>query len=180
MMKKKIPLLCLILCALVLEILPYGVVLRFGNPEGDPFRETYSYFSLIPYGYANIVPLITAVLTCVLLLLLIISIILKKDLSKSAAIIAGTASALSLCPLPLFGADDFTAIGAAISICLITVTVVASFMGIQNRSSRKQASPPGSHICLRQMLNLSRRLNTAVFQGKPIDSLRGSEGWVPI
>jgi hypothetical protein len=63
----------------------------------------------------------------VLLLLLIISFILKKDLSKSAAIIAGTASALSLCPLPLFGADEFTAIGAAISTCLIVVTAVASF-----------------------------------------------------
>ena len=131
--KKKLIALCILLCTIVLEILPYGAVCNFGNPDGEPSRETYSYFSLTPYGYANIFPLITAVMTCVLLLLLIISIILKKDLSKSAAIIAGTASALSLCPLPLFGADDFTAIGAAISICLITVTVVASFMGIQNR-----------------------------------------------
>ena len=132
-MKKKIIVLCIIIAALVLEALPNGVVIYFANPEGDPFRETYSYFSLTPYGYANIFPLITAVMTCILLLLLIISIILKKDLSKSAAIIAGTASALSLCPLPLFGTDEFTAIGAAISICLIAVTVVSSFMGIQNR-----------------------------------------------
>ena len=128
-MKKKIILLCILIAALVLEALPNGVVIYFANPEGDPYRETYSYFSLTPYGYANIFPLITAVMTCILLLLLIISIILKKDLSKSAAIIAGTASAFSLCPLPLFGTDEFTAIGAAISICLIAVTVVASFMG---------------------------------------------------
>lgn len=127
-MKKKIILLCFIIAALVLEALPNGVVIYFANPEGDPYRETYSYFSLTPYGYANIFPLITAVLTCVLLLLLIISIILKKELGKSLAIIAGTASALSLCPLPLFGADEFTAIGAAISICLIAVTVVGYFM----------------------------------------------------
>lgn len=131
-MKKKIILLCILIAALVLEALPSGVVICFANPEGDPYRETYSYFSLTPYGYANIFPLITAVMTCVLLLLLIISIILKKDLSKSAAIIAGIASALSLCPLPLFGTDEFTAIGAAISICLIAVTEVASFKGIQN------------------------------------------------
>lgn len=128
-MKKKIILLCILIAALVLEALPNGVVIYFANPEGDPYRETYSYFSLTPYGYANIFPLITAVMTCILLLLLIISIILKKDLSKSAAIIAGTASALSLCPLPLFGTDEFTAIGVAISICLIAVTAVASFMG---------------------------------------------------
>lgn len=132
-MKKKIILLCILIAALVLEVLPNGVVIYFANPEGDPYRETYSYFSLTPYGYANIFPLITAVLTCVLLLLLIISIILKKELGKSLAIIAGAASALSLCQLPLFGADEFTAIGAAISICLISVTVVASFKGIQNR-----------------------------------------------
>jgi hypothetical protein len=127
-MKKKIILLCFIIAALVLEALPNGVVIYFANPEGDPYRETYSYFSLTPYGYANFFPLITAVMTCVLLLLLIISIILKKDLSKSAAIIAGTASALSLCPLPLFGTDEFTAIGAAISIYLIAVTAVGYFM----------------------------------------------------
>ena len=132
-MKKKIILLCFIIAALVLEALPNGVVIYFANPEGDPYRETYSYFSLTPYGYANIFPLITAVLTCVLLLLLIISIILKKELGKSLALIAGAASALSLCPLPLFGADEFTAIGAAVSICLIAVTAVASFKGIQNR-----------------------------------------------
>ena len=123
-MKKKIILLCILIAALVLEALPNGVVLRFANPEGDPYRETYSYFSLTPYGYANIFPLITAVLTCVLLLLLIISIIFKKELGKSAAIISGIASVLSLCPLPLFGADEFTAIGAGISLCLIAVTAV--------------------------------------------------------
>ena len=67
-MKKKIILLCILIAALVLEALPNGVVIYFANPEGDPFRETYSYFSLTPYGYANIFPLITAVMTCVLLL----------------------------------------------------------------------------------------------------------------
>jgi hypothetical protein len=99
------------------------IELYFARNE-SAIAETYSYFSLTPYGYANIFPLITAVMTCVLLLLLIISIIFKKDLGKSAAIISGIASALSLCPLPLFGADEFTAIGAAISICLIAGAAV--------------------------------------------------------
>ena len=74
-MKKKVIVLCILLCTLVLEILPLGAVCNFGNPEGEPFRETYSYFSLIPYGYANFAPLITAVLTCVLLLIIIIAVI---------------------------------------------------------------------------------------------------------
>ena len=59
--------------ALIFELLPNGVVLRFMNPEGEPWVRTYSYFSLVPYGYANFGPLIAAVLTCVLIILIAIS-----------------------------------------------------------------------------------------------------------
>ena len=58
--------------ALIFELLPNGVVLRFMNPEGEPWVRTYSYFSLVPYGYANFGPLIAAVLTCVLIILTIV------------------------------------------------------------------------------------------------------------
>lgn len=57
------------LAALILELLPNGVVLNFANPEGEPWRHTYSYFSLTPFGYANFGPFLTAILTCVLLAL---------------------------------------------------------------------------------------------------------------
>ena len=123
-MKKKITALCILLCTLALEILPYGAVCNFGNPEGEPFRETYSYFSLIPYGYAHFSPLITAVLTCVLLLIIIIALIFKKEIGKKTAILAGIASVISLCPM-LLGISYFSAIGALISVCLIAVTVAA-------------------------------------------------------
>ena len=122
-MKKKIILLCILIAAIILEALPCGVVLRFANPEGDPYRETYSYFSLTPYGYANVFPLITAILTCALLLWVIISIIFKKELRIKTAILAGTAALISLCPL-LFMPDEFTAVGAGISLCLIAATAV--------------------------------------------------------
>lgn len=124
-MKKKIIVLCILLCTLVLEILPYGAVCNFGNPEGDPFRETFSYFSLTPYGYANFSPLITAVLTCVLLLVVLIAIVFKKELGKKTAILAGIASLISLCPM-LYGLDDYSIVGALISLCLIAATVVVS------------------------------------------------------
>ena len=42
--------------ALIFELLPNGVVLRFMNPEGEPWVRTYSFFSLVPYGYANFGP----------------------------------------------------------------------------------------------------------------------------
>ena len=122
-MKKKVIVLCILLCALVLEALPYGAVCNFGNPEGESFRETYSYFSLIPYGYANFAPLITAIFTCVLLLILLISIIFKKGVGKKTATLAAIASLISLCPM-LLGISYFSAVGALISLCLVCTTVV--------------------------------------------------------
>lgn len=122
-MKKKFIVLCILLCTLVLEILPYGAVCNFGNPDGEPFRKTYSYFSFIPYGYANFSPLITAAMTCVLLLIVLIAILFKKELGKKTAILASIASLLSLCPL-LYGIAYYSVIGAGISGCLIAVTSV--------------------------------------------------------
>ncbi len=123
-MKKKIIVLCILLCTLVLEILPYGAVCNFANPEGPPHRVTYSYFSMIPYGYGDFGPLITAILTCVLLLLLILSIILKKDWSKSISIISAIAILTSLAPL-MFGFSNFSLVGAMISACILATFVIS-------------------------------------------------------
>ena len=123
-MKKKMITLALLLSVLVLEILPYGAVLNFANPEGDTWRKTYSYFSLIPYGYANFGPLITAVLTCVLLIIIILSIILKKDWNKTISVISVIATLTSLAPL-MFGFSNFSIIGAMISTCILATFVIS-------------------------------------------------------
>lgn len=123
-MKKKIILLCTSLAALILEILPYGAVLNFANPDGEPWRKTYSYFSLTPYGYANFGPLITAILTCVLLVIIVLSLLLKKDWNKPISVISAIASLTSLAPL-MFGLDNFSLVGAMISVCFIAVFVLS-------------------------------------------------------
>lgn len=64
---------------LILELLPYGAVLNFSNPEGEPWRKTFSYFSLVPFGYANFAPFFTAVITCIILVLLVIFCITGKS-----------------------------------------------------------------------------------------------------
>ena len=51
MKMKKLLLVFFPIIAFVLELLPYGVVLNFANPEGEPWRRTYSYFSLTPLPY---------------------------------------------------------------------------------------------------------------------------------
>ncbi len=124
-MKKKIIVLCILLCTLVLEILPYGAVCNFANPEGPPHRVTYSYFSMIPYGYGDFGPLITAIFTCILLVITILSIILKKDWSQALLVISVIATLTSLAPL-LIGLDNFSVVGAIISLSLIAATVVVS------------------------------------------------------
>lgn len=123
-MKKKIILLCTSLAALILEILPYGAVLNFANPDGEPWRKTYSYFSLTPYGYANFGPLITAILTCVLLVIIVLSLLLKKDWNKPISVISAIASLTSLAPL-MFGLDNFSLVGAMISVCIIAAFVLS-------------------------------------------------------
>ena len=123
-MKKKMITLALLLSALVLEILPYGAVLNFANPEGESWRKTYSYFSLTPYGYANFGPFITALLTSILLVIIVLSILLKKDWSKSISIISAIATLASLAPL-MFGFSNFSIVGAMISACILATFVIS-------------------------------------------------------
>lgn len=123
-MKKKMITLALLLSALILEILPYGAVCNFANPEGESWRKTYSYFSMIPYGYGDFGPLITAILTCILLVIIVLSILLKKDWSKSISIISAIATLTSLAPL-MFGISSFSLVGAMISACILATFVIS-------------------------------------------------------
>ena len=117
-MKKKMITLALLLSALVLEILPYGAVCNFANPEGPPHRVTYSYFSMMPFGYANFGPLITAILTCVLPVFVVIYLFQpRKGLNTAILNVDGFATATSLLPL-MFGFDYITVIGVIITALL--------------------------------------------------------------
>ena len=102
-MKKRLLYLLLPIITLILEILPYGAVCNFANPEGKHWRRTFSYFDLIPFGYANITPLLTAAVTCIILILLLVYLftgITKTITATKIFLCIGVA--LSLCPL-VFG-----------------------------------------------------------------------------
>ncbi len=115
---KNILLSVLTLGTLALELLPNSVVLRFANPEGEPWVHTYNYFSLTPFGYANFGPLITAILTCFLLVLAVIYLFKQsKGLNSAITIVSGIATATSLMPL-MFGIEYITAIGVIITLLL--------------------------------------------------------------
>ncbi len=126
-MKKRWLYLILPLVTLVLEILPYGAVCNFANPEGDPLRKTFSYFDLTPFGYANFAPLITAVITCIVFLLIVIFCITgNKKWACKARNILYIGAVFSLGPLVL-GIRFFSIVGALITVSLITELLVIQF-----------------------------------------------------
>ena len=122
-MKKRLPYLILPIITLLLEILPYGAVCNFARPATDGsighFRELYSYFDMIPFGYANFAPLITSFLSCFVLLLVVIYCITGK--SKLLLLVKNTLPfciVTSLCPL-ILGFHFFSLVGALITISLL-------------------------------------------------------------
>lgn len=123
-MNKRLSVLILPAVALALEALPWGAVLNFANPEGTPFRQTFSYFSMIPFGYANFGPFLTALLTSAgAILMALYSAGQKKGLLRAGKYVLSAAAVCSLTPL-LFGLSNFSLIGALISLALIGQVVL--------------------------------------------------------
>ena len=118
---KKISLVVLPAITIALEILPLGAVCIFAPSPTERVKETFSYFSTIPFGYANFAPLITAILTVVILLLSLIS--LKKDSVFNALFVLSIITAIiSLMPL-MYGLNNYSLVGAFITIALVTESI---------------------------------------------------------
>jgi len=67
--------------AVVLMSLPYGVQMQFVSDPGPPMEFVsfyYSYFSVMPIGYANWFPIITVLLSIAVLLMLVIRAVKQK------------------------------------------------------------------------------------------------------
>ncbi|MBQ8164026.1 MAG: hypothetical protein IJZ93_06670 [Clostridia bacterium] len=112
------------LIALVLEMLPYGAVLRFANPEAEAIRRTFSYFDPTPFGYANFAPFLTALCSVGAITLCIIACIRhKRNLYKVTVVLCAITLVLSLCPL-MIGVKFFSVIGALISVSWALATCI--------------------------------------------------------
>ena len=119
----KIRLLILPIITIILQILPCGAVLVFAPSPTERVRETFSYFNLTPFGYANFAPFITALLTCIILLLALISIKLEK-MRKAVFWLSLATAIISLLPL-VFGIDYYSVVGGIITITLAIESVLA-------------------------------------------------------
>ena len=125
-MKKRLPYLILPIITLILEILPYGAVCNFANPEGEPWRQTFSYFDLTPFGYANFAPFLTALITCLIFVLILVFCI-KGNVRTAvkAKNLLYAAVVMSLGPL-VFGFAYFSLVAG-----LITLSLIAQLMLLQ-------------------------------------------------
>lgn len=118
-MKKRFWCLIFPIITLVLEILPYGAVCIFATSPTEKVKETFSYFDMIPFGYANFAPFITAMLTCVIFLLLIVFCI-KGNVSTAikAKNMLHVAIVMSLGPL-VYGIEYFSLVAGLITLSLV-------------------------------------------------------------
>ena len=125
MNNKRLAIIVMSVLAIIAEALPYGAVMRFAASPDEIIRETYPYFSLTPFGYANFGPFLTAVLTVVLL-----GVAIWYHLTESAAAkhilrcVSGAATLLSLLPL-MFGLEYYSVLGGIITLLLLATTVSA-------------------------------------------------------
>lgn len=118
-MKKRLWLLVFPVAAVILEALPWGVIMFFANPEGEPWKRTYSYFSMIPYGYATFYPLAVAILTCVITVLSVIYLFkAHKVIHRAISIVCVVALLLSLTPV-LYGLKYISPVGICVSASLL-------------------------------------------------------------
>ena len=120
---KKVCLVVLPALTIVLESLPLGAVCIFATSPTERVKETFSYFSLTPFGYANFAPLITAILTVAIFLLSLFS-LKKNSVLKALFVLSIITVVVSLLPL-MYGLNYYTLVGAFITVTLVIESILA-------------------------------------------------------
>ena len=126
-MKKRFLYLLLPIITLILEILPYGAVCVFAPSPTERVKETFSYFDLTPFGYANFAPFLTAIITCLIFVLLLVFCI-KGNVRTAikAKNILYVAVVISLGPL-VFGIPYYSLIAVLITLSLVAELLLLQF-----------------------------------------------------
>lgn len=126
-MKKRFLYLLLPVIILILEILPHGAVCIFATSPTEKIKETFSYFDLIPFGYANFAPLLTAIITCLIFVLLLIFCIKGNvRMAVKAKNMLYVAIVISLGPL-IFGIEYFSLVAGLITLSLVGELLLLQF-----------------------------------------------------
>lgn len=113
------------LAALVLEILPYGAVLKFAVDEGEETKRVFfSYFDMTVYGYGVVFPLLTGILTVLLVVLIAVSLLKQTVTPGKTFLISLSATALSVFSPVIYGLDYLSPVGVCITLCLLASAIL--------------------------------------------------------
>lgn len=97
--------------SLAFMILPFSVAMSFATNSADEYILYYSHFSLMPIGYGNYLPVLSAILTSVS----IVFILLKKDVVTR--VLLGLSIVFIILSWVIF--SSFTIVSAAILVIQI-------------------------------------------------------------
>ncbi len=123
-MKKRLYVLLLPVITLILEMLPFGVKMKFAPSETERIIKEFAYFDPISFGYGNPWPFFTSILTVVILALLIIYVIKSnKNIFIASKIITAATILISLGAL-LVAIPEFTALAVIIPITLLLELII--------------------------------------------------------
>lgn len=131
MKKRKLILTFTFAVAVVLELLPFGVMCSFSDGEQTVLRR-FSYFSMVPYAYGCMLPLVAAILSVAALVLSVVYLMPKIAGRRAVAvpwIIVAVAAAASLASVLhiLLRWEWRTLPGALIAAVLVAGTALAVF-----------------------------------------------------
>lgn len=139
-MKKKITViqiivLPLLIAAIILMTLPNGVIMIFSDGPGSLIYQYYSYFDLLPAAYANIFPMLSAILTVVIIILALISLIKEKG---AKAILICLCLCIICQALSWLIYNGITLIGA----CVASIHIIVLILTIIQRIMQKKGATP--------------------------------------
>ncbi|WP_156136405.1 hypothetical protein [Candidatus Soleaferrea massiliensis] len=121
-----------LLAMIILELLPFGAVCNFAvapDSGGGTIRQTFSYFDMTPFGYANFGPLLTAVLSAAFFLLFIVFLFAGMTRRRLNALFGLSVAAVITSVFPLFfGLSYYSLTGLAISLLLVLMLFILQLM----------------------------------------------------
>lgn len=131
MKKRKLILTFTFAVAVALELLPFGVMCNFSDGEQTVLRR-FSYFSMVPYAYGCMLPLVAAILSVAALVLSVVYLTPKIAGRRAVAVpwiivaVAAVASVASMLHI-LLRWEWRTLPGALIAAVLVAGTALAVF-----------------------------------------------------
>lgn len=135
-LKKVLPII-LTAVILVLQCLPFSVKLIFAGENGERWEHLYSYFSMMPFGYATFGPILCAMLTCVTLAILIVYLFKNVDALLLATSCSGILAALLSASQFLYGAKYITPLAVVITVLLLVMAILSLVMYIIDKKIHK-------------------------------------------